>query len=265
MSLRSPAAWLGQSVFDGARAFEGVIPDLAKHCARVLESARLFGLDPPVAAAEIERLAWEGLARFPAGTALYVRPLIWAGSGFITPDSDSAQFALTLEPLPLPPFTGFTACLSPFRRPAPETAPTDAKAGCLYPNVARMQSDAERRGFDSAVVLDLEDNVAEFATANLFIAHGSKVATPAANGTFLNGITRQRVIGLLLGEGLEVEERRIGFPEVLAADEVFSTGNYAKVMPCVRIDERQYEIGPVVRKARDLYFAWARTQRPPRS
>jgi len=261
MTVQSPAAWLGHSVFDGARAFDGVAPDLDRHCARVMESARLFGLKPPVTAAEIERLAWEGMAKFPPGTTLYIRPLIWAGEGFVLPDPDSTRFALTLEPMELPGFAGFSACLSPFRRPATDMAPTEAKAGCLYPNVARAQADAEKRGFETAIMLDPSGNVAEFASANLFIAKDGAVVTPAINGTFLNGITRQRVLKLLGEAGYSVEERRVTFADVLAADEVFATGNYAKVKPCIRVDERNYQTGPVATKARELYFAWARAGR----
>lgn len=258
MTVQSPAAWLGASVFDGARAFDGVAPDLDRHCERAIASARLFGMNPPVSAAEIERLAREGLAKFPPGAELYIRPLLWSGAGFVTPDPDSTKFALTLEPMAIPPFAGFSACLSPYRRPATDMAMTDAKAGCLYPNVARAQKDAEARGFDTAITLDPSGNVAEFISANLFIAKDGVVATPAINGTFLNGITRQRVIKLLAEAGHKVEERRVTYAQVLEADEVFATGNYAKVKPCVRVDDRHLQPGPVAQKARDLYFSWAR-------
>jgi branched-chain amino acid aminotransferase len=263
LTVQSPAAWLGASIFDGARAFDGVAPDLDRHCARAIASAKYLGLDPPVTAAEIERLAWEGMAKFPKSVPLYIRPLIWAATGFVIPDADSAKFALTLEPMALPPFTGFSACLSPFRRPATDMAPTEAKAGCLYPQVARAQADAERRGFDAAIMLDPSGNVAEFASANLFIAKDGAVATPSINGTFLNGITRQRVLKLLAEAGHRVEERRVTFADVLAADEVFATGNYAKVKPCTRVDDRHYQAGPVATKARELYFAWARANGAP--
>ncbi|HEY7610985.1 MAG TPA: branched-chain amino acid aminotransferase [Alphaproteobacteria bacterium] len=260
MSVQSPAAWLGASIFDGARGFDGVAPDLDRHCERAIASARFFGMNPPVTAVELERLAREGMAMFPRETELYIRPLIWATVGLVVPDPNSTRFALTLEPMAIPPFTGFSACLSPFRRPATDMAPTEAKAGCLYPNVARMQTDAERRGFDAAIVLDPAGNVAEFASSNLFIAKNGVVATPAINGTFLNGITRQRVLKLLAGAGYKVEERRVTFADVLAADEVFSTGNYAKVKPCIRVEDRHFQPGPIATKARDLYFSWARSQ-----
>jgi branched-chain amino acid aminotransferase len=261
MGVLSPGAWLGSSIFDGARGFEGLAPDLDRHCQRAIASAKLFGMKPPVTAAELERIAREGLAKFPRGAEVYIRPLMWSGAGLVIPDPDSTKFSLTIEPMDLPPFVGFTACLSPFRRPATDMAITDAKAGCLYPNVARCAVDAKRRGFDAAIVLDPAGNVAEFISSNLFIVKGGIVSTPALNGTFLNGITRQRIIKLLREAGRAVEERRVTFADVMEADEVFSTGNYAKVTPCIKVEGRALPIGPVTTKARELYFAWARGDR----
>jgi branched-chain amino acid aminotransferase len=264
LSVESPASWLGQSIFDGARAFDGVAPDLDRHCQRAIASSRYFGMKPPVTAEELLRIAWEGIGKYPRDLALYVRPMIWAGRGLVTPDPNSTKFALVIEAMPMPPFTGFSACLSPFRRPAIDMAPTEAKAGCLYPNVARAQLDAEQRGFDTCIVLDPNGNVAEFCSANLFLAKDGVVATPAVNGTFLNGITRQRVIALLREAGHTVEERRVTFAEVKAADEVFSTGNYSKVKPCTRVEDRNYQSGPIAAKARELYFGFAKRCGPPR-
>ena len=121
--------------------------------------------------------------------------------------------------------------------------------------------EAADKGFDNAVMLDHENNVAEFATSNLWIVKDAVALTPAWNGTFLNGITRQRVIQLLRDAGTEVIERTIAYQEVRDADEIFSTGNYAKVKPVNRIDERELQPGPVFRKARELYFAFARDSR----
>jgi branched-chain amino acid aminotransferase len=255
----SHATWLSSVVFDGARAFRGQAPDLDLHCERAIRSAATLGLKAPVSAKEIETLSWEGIGRFPKEAELYVRPLFWAEDGFLYPDPASTRFALTLWEAPLPPPTGFSACLSPFRRPSPDTAPTEAKASCLYPNVSRMLLDAKQRGFDNAVVVDLNSNVAEFASSNLFIAKDGAVHTPIANGTFLNGITRQRVIKLLRESGAEVQERAIVFREVLDADEVFSTGNYSKVVPCTRVEARQFQPGPFYTRARQLYFDYAKT------
>lgn len=257
----SPGAWLSSIVFDGARAFNGVAPDLDRHCKRAVASAKTMGLAPKLTAEEMEAIAWEGISKVPQDMVVYVRPTIWAGDGFVTPDPDSTKFAMVIFESPLPdPAQTFSACFSSFRRPTPESAPTEAKASCLYPNVARCMREAAEKGFDGAVVLDATGNVAEFATANLFLVKDGVVATPVINGSFLNGITRQRVIKLLQDDGYEVQERRVTPADVRDADELFSTGNYAKVQACTRIEERDLQPGPVFRRAYDLYFGWAAEQ-----
>ena len=256
-SAMSPASWLSSVVFDGGRAFAGVAPDLDLHCQRVVASAHILGIQSPLTAGEIEDLCWEGIRRFPKTAELYVRPMVFAGAGFVTPEPGSARISIVVHEAPLPGDSGFSACVSSFRRPSPESAPTEAKASCLYPNVARCMQEATERGFDNAIVRDMNGNVAELATANLFIAKDGVAITPAANGTFLNGITRQRVVALFNDAGVPVEERRVTVEDVLEADEVFSTGNHAKVRPITRVEECHYQAGPIGRRARDLYFDYA--------
>lgn len=251
------ALWLASVVFDGARAFEGVAPDLDRHCERAIRSAHAMGLAPMLTAGEIEELCWEGIRRFPRDAQLYIRPMFYAEAGFVAPEPESTAFTLTVHEMPMPSAAGFTACLSTRRRPAPGSAPTDAKAACLYPNAGLALREARGRGFDNAVMLDPIGNVAEFATANLFIAKDGVVMTPVPNGTFLNGITRQRVIGLLRDAGVTVEERTLTFRDVMDADEVFSTGNYAKVVPVTRVEDRHIQPGPMAARARALYWEFA--------
>jgi len=260
LTARSHAVWLSSVVFDGARAFGGVAPDLDRHCARVVISAHVLGLKPTMTGPEIEALAWDGIRRFPADAELYICPMFYAEEGFVVPDADSTRFVLSIYESPLPDPTGFSACRSSYRRPAKDMAPTQAKASCLYPNIARIGREATERGFDTAVVHDPSGNVAEFAYTNLFMVKNEVVHTPAVNGTFLNGVTRQRVIGLLRETGIEVVERAIDFVELLTADEIFATGNYAKVQPCVRIEDVELRPGPMYAKARELYFEFAHTK-----
>jgi len=252
------ATWLSSIVFDGARAFQGLAPDLDRHCQRVIDSALAFKLEPMLTAQEIEELAWDGIRRFDKDAELYIRPMFWGEDGFIIPEPASTRFALVIHESPFPTGTGFSACKSSFRRPTPETAPTDAKASCLYPQAARAMREAHERGFENCVLLDQMGNVAEFATANIFIVKDGVAATPVPNGCFLSGITRERVIQLLRDDGVEVQERRVTFPEVMDADEVFSTGNYAKVYPVTRLEDRDLQPGPVAKRARELYFDYAR-------
>lgn len=258
---RTHAIWQGTSVFDGSRWFEGVAPDLELHCARVNRSAEALGLKALVPAEEIARLTWEGLSRFDGGTAVYIRPNYFAEAGGfmgVPADPDSTRFFLCLYETPMPAPTGSLALgVSPFRRPTPETMPTAAKAGCLYPNSGRAILEARERGFENALMLDMLGNVAETATSNVFLVKDGVVKTPIPNGCLLDGITRQRVIKLLRAEGHEVVEKTLSVADFLEADEVFSTGNYSKVVPITRIEGRTYEGGEVWRQAREAYWRFA--------
>ena len=153
--------------------------------------------------------------------------------------------------------TGFSITLSPYRRPTLETMPVDAKAGCLYPNNARAIIEARARGFDNAVMCDMLGNVAELATSNIFMAKDGIVFTPVANGTFLAGLTRSRIIGLLRDNQVTVIEKTLSYQNFERADEIFSTGNYSKVVPVVRIGDRTIQAGSFYTKARELYWAFA--------
>jgi branched-chain amino acid aminotransferase len=260
MGPRTHAAWLCSVVFDGARAFEGVTPDLDLHCERVNHSARKLFLKPMISTETWVRLAREGIAKFEKDTALYIRPMYWAekeGPWVQAHEPESTRWCLAIYEAPMRPPKGFSTMLSSYRRPTLDSMPVDAKAGCLYPNNARALFEAHARGFDNAVVCDMLGNVAEFATANIFMAKGGVVFTPVSNGTFLAGITRQRVIGLLQGRGVEVVEKTLTYQEFQAADEIFSTGNYSKVVPVIRIDDRTLQPGPLYTKARQLYWEFA--------
>ncbi|MBX6322286.1 MAG: branched-chain amino acid aminotransferase [Rhodospirillaceae bacterium] len=251
------ATWLGAAVFDGARAFEGVTPDLDRHCERAVRSAAALGLRSPMSAGEMREILLDGVARFPKGTALYLRPFLWSTEGWMAPDPASTRIVLSCVEAPMPEPTGTSACLSRWRRPSPETAPTDAKAVCLYAQAGRASAEARARGFDEAIMLDPLGNVAEFSSANLWIAKDGAAHTPVPNGTFLNGITRQRIMALLRRAGIAVYERTLTYAEVLDADEVFSTGNYGKVLPYTRIEDRHLQPGPIFTRARALYWEFA--------
>lgn len=257
----SHAMWCGSSIFDGGRIFEGVAPDLLPHCERANHSAKALNLAPTMAAEEIHALALAGAKKFAPDQALYVRPMYFAQAGgfmSVPPDPASTQFCMVLFHVDMPPMNGeMRIGVSSFRRPTLETMPTNAKAGCLYPNNGRAILEAQKNGYTNALVLDMLGNVAELATANVFMVRDGVAQTPAPNGTFLNGITRQRVIGLLRGAGVEVEERTLTVRDFHKADEMFTTGNYSKVAPITHFEGRDLEVGPVTLKARKLYWEFA--------
>ena len=261
MRAADHGAWLGTNVFDGARLFEGVAPDLHAHCARVNRSAEALMITPTVRADDMVAIAREGLARYPKDAAVYVRPMYWAldgGDVGVNPKPDATGFALCLERIPMaPPAATTTLGRTRFRRPVLEDAVTNAKAGCLYPNNARMLTEARARGFGNALAADAMGNVAESATSNVFIARDGELLTPIPNGTFLAGITRARLIDLFRRDGVTVHEAVLTFDDVEAADEVFLSGNMFKVMPVTAFEDRAYQHGPLARRARDLYWDWA--------
>jgi branched-chain amino acid aminotransferase len=221
-----------------------------------------MGLKPTMPPEEIVGLTWEGLKRFDGKTAVYIRPMYWAEHGGymgVPADPASTRFCLCLYESPMIPSTGFSITVSPFRRPTMETMPTNAKAGCLYPNNARAILEARMRGFDNALVLDMLGNVAETGLSNIFLVKDGYVMTPAPNGTFLSGITRARTISLLADQGIRTTEKVLSVREFLEADEIFSTGNHSKIVPVIRIEDRDLQPGPVGKKARELYWEWARS------
>jgi branched-chain amino acid aminotransferase len=261
MRAADHGSWLGTTVFDGARHVDGVTPDLLAHCARVNRSAKALMIEPTVSETEMAEIVREGLKAYPAGTAVYIRPMYWALEGDflgIVPKVGPTGFAICLEAIPMaPPDASTTLTTTRFRRPVLEDAVVDAKAGCLYPNNARMLHEARQKGFGNALVADAMGNVAESATANVFMVRDGEVFTPIPNGTFLAGITRARHIANLEAAGTKVHQCVLGFDDFHAADEVFLSGNMMKVTPVTAFDDTQYQVGPVTRRVREMYWDWA--------
>lgn len=265
MGPRDHGFWLGSIVFDGGRAYGGCGPDLDHHSGRVVRSARTLGLNPTKTADEILHLSHEAVRKFGNKAELYVRPMFWAtkgGPGPISIDPDSTRFCLCVyvSPMPTGPGLGLGLCRT-IRRPTPESAPTAAKASCLYPNSSRGVAEMLARGFQNGIVLDALGNVAETCSSNVFLVKDGVAVTPIANGTFLAGITRSRTIQLLRDAGTTVEERTVVPAELETADEIFTTGNAGKVQPVIRFEGRDLQPGPVARKAAQLYRDYAQTQR----
>ncbi|MEM9344190.1 MAG: branched-chain amino acid aminotransferase [Pseudomonadota bacterium] len=261
MRAADHGSWLGTSVFDGARFFDGVAPDLDAHCARVNASAEALMITPSVTTAEMVEIVKDGLTRFDTGTAVYIRPMYWAIDGdasAIVPSAEETGFCICLEEIPMPKPTA-TAKLTTtrFRRPVLESAVVNAKAGCLYPNNARMIAEARSKGYPNALVADAMGNVAETATANVFMVKDGEVFTPVPNGTFLAGITRARHMANLAADGTPVHETVLSFDDFRDADEVFMSGNMAKVTPIVEFDGTSYQVGPVTTRVREMYWDWS--------
>ncbi len=260
MGSADHGTWLGTMVFDGARAFSNVTPDLDLHCQRVNDSCIALGMDHVFETGKIIELAQEGVTKFGPGSELYIRPMCWSlesGQMTVDPKPDSTTFALCLEEAAMPPWMGTTLTTTEFIRPTLASAVVNAKAGCLYPNNARMLKEAQSKGFANVICCDAMGNVAETATSNIWMVKNGEYYTPIANGTFLAGITRNRVIDLLEKGGEKVHQAVLTLDDFRQADEIFLTGNYGKVTPAVKFEEREFEIGAKTTQARDMYMEWA--------
>lgn len=257
------AAWLASTVFDGARFVNGMAPDLWAHCARINRSAKALRLTPTHSTQQIFDACWEGLQSYPKDTAIYVRPLYWGLDTLAAAvlGDDACDFSICLEVVPMAkPEDAQRLTTTRFRRPVMEDNICDAKAGCLYPNNGRMIAEARSKGYDNALVADVMGNVAETGVSNIFMVRDGEVFTPIPNGTFLAGITRARHIKNLRADGVTVHECVLTFDDFRAADEVFMTGNLNKITPVSEFDGTHYEIGPVTKRARELYWDWAASE-----
>ena len=264
MRAADHGAWLGSGVFDGARFFDGVAPDLLAHCRRVIASAHALMLAPTVTAEELVEIVWEGIRGFDWDDAVYLRPMIWGIDGDVTAivPGGNTGVAICLEEQPMAPAEAAVRLTTTrFRRPVLEDAVVNAKAGCLYPNNARMLAEVRSKGFQNALVADAMGNVAESATANVFMVKDGEIFTPIANGTFLAGITRARHMMNLAADGNPVRETVLSFDDFRDADEVFLSGNMNKVTPVSEFDGTHYQVGPVTRRVREMYWDWAMSER----
>ncbi|MDO6484808.1 branched-chain amino acid aminotransferase [Shimia thalassica] len=266
MNAADHGSWLGTTVFDGARFFEGITPDLEPHLARVNRSAEALMLTPTMTTQDMLDLTREGLEGFGKDEAVYIRPMYWGieadmTASAIAPMQGSTGFAICLESIAMAaPESSTTLTRTRFRRPVLEDAVVNAKAGCLYPNNARMLVEARSKGFGNALVTDAMGNVAETATANVFMVKDGEVFTPIANGTFLAGITRARHLSNMRADGMAVHEAVLTFDDFEDADEVFLSGNMSKITPVTAFDDRQYQVGPVTRRVREMYWDWAHSE-----
>ncbi|MEE8280527.1 MAG: branched-chain amino acid aminotransferase [Alphaproteobacteria bacterium] len=239
-------------VFEGERVYGGRIFKLTEHTRRLFHSAEALGCEIPSTVAELDQATREVVAAQNIVNG-YVRPVAWRGSEMMAVSAQQTKIHLAIAAWEWPPYFGDEARLrgirlktAKWRRPAPDTAPTDCKAAGLYMICTLSKHAAEAEGYDDALMLDWRGRVAEATGANIFLVQDGALHTPTPD-CFLDGITRRTVIELAKKRGIEVVERAI-MPEDLAeADEVFLTGTAAEVTPVGEIDAHHFQVGPITR------------------
>jgi len=251
----------GSSVFEGMRAYDGNIFELSWHSRRLRESAAMMGFDLPWSVEEIDAACIETMKanNLPNG---YMRPIAWRGSEQMGVSAQRTKphmaiaiwhWGAYLDPGP----TGLKLDIAPWRRPAPYTAPVQAKAAGLYMIATMSKHHAEGRGYQDALMFDYRGQVAEATGANAFFVKDGRLHTPSPD-CFLNGITRQTVIKLARQRGIEVIERAIWPEELEGFEQFFLTGSAAEIVPVGSAGPWNFAIGDLTRQIQKDYSDLAR-------
>ncbi|WP_333824469.1 branched-chain amino acid aminotransferase [Pinisolibacter sp.] len=240
----------GSCVFEGQRAYGGVVFEQRRHHERLHESARILGFDIPWTVDELDAACEELLKKMNFVDA-YVRPVAWRGSEMMGVSAQQNTIHVAIAAWEWPSYfkpeermKGIRLDLAEYRRPDPRTAPSKSKAAGLYMICTISKHAAEKKGYADAMMLDWEGYVAEATGANVFFVHEGKIVTPLAD-RFLSGITRQTVIELAKKRGYEVIERRIRPEELHHFTECFLTGTAAEVTPVSEIADWRFTPGTI--------------------
>src|SRR3984957_9970389 len=227
-------------VFEGERVYGGRVFKLKEHSQRLIDSGRILGFEGPYSRNEIEAATNE-VVRAMGITDGYVRPIAWRGAEQMGVAAQATKIHVAIAVWEWPAYfapdakmKGIRMCWAKWARPAPHTAPTQAKAAGLYMICTLCKHDAEAAGYDDALMLDWRGQIAEGPGANIFLVIDGELHTPTPD-CFLDGITRQTVIALARARQLKVVERAIMPEELAKAQEVFVTGTAAEVTPVAEI------------------------------
>ncbi len=246
-------------VFEGERVYGGNIFKLREHTNRLINSARILDFEIPYSADEIDAACREIVTKSGIVDG-YIRPIAWRGSEMMAVSAQQTTIQLAIAAWEWPSYftpeakmKGLKMRISDWKRPAPDTIPTDSKAAGLYMICTLSKHQAEREGYNDALMLDYRGYVAEATGANIFfLMDDGKLHTPTPD-CFLNGITRQTVIGLAKKAGIEVVERHIQPEEMANATEAFLTGSAVEVTPIASIGDYSFTPGDICKQMIDAY------------
>ncbi len=255
----------GSCVFEGERAYGGVIFKSTEHSMRLRKSAELMDFEIPYSVEDLNA-AKDEVVRLNGGGDQYVRPVAWRGSEMMAVSAQANRIHVAIATWVWPSMfdietkmKGIRLDIADYRRPDPACAPVHAKAAGLYMICTISKHRAEKKGYADAMMLDWQGRVAECTGANIFFTRDGQLHTPIAD-CFLNGITRQTVLELARQQGIEVIERRIMPDELASFNECFIVGSAAEVTPVKEIGPYSFAPGNISRAMVEAYAAAVRPQ-----
>lgn len=247
-------------VFEGQRAYGGEVFKLREHTNRLIESGRTLDFTIPFSADEIDEANRLVLSKNNLVDA-YIRPVAWRGSEELSVPGRNNKVHLAIAAWVWPSYfsveeklKGIRLAWSKWKRPSPETIPCKAKAAGLYMICTLSKDAAMAEGYADALMLDYRGYVAEATGANVFFVKGDELHTPTPD-CFLNGITRQTVIGLARANGFKVVERHMRPEELSNFDECFLTGTAAELTPVSEVGEFRFKPGQACQTLIEAYSA----------
>ncbi len=250
----------GSCVFEGERAYGGAIFKSREHTERLHHSASVLDFEIPYSVDEIEKAKRDVLS-VNGFTDAYVRPVAWRGSEMMGVSAQKTKIHLAIAAWEWPAYfspearlKGIRMTVSDWKRPAPDTAPTDSKAAGLYMICTLSKHAAEAKGYSDALMLDYRGQIAEATGANIFLVQDGVLHTPLPD-CFLDGITRRTVIALAKDCGYQVVERPIMPKELARTQEVFITGTAVEVTPVAEIDDHRFTPGEITKRLMEAYDA----------
>ena len=266
----------GTGVFGGLRAYwneeekQLFLFRPTDHYRRFLDSARLLLMELPYSESELVQFTIDLLKAENYRTDSYVRPLCYFSDEVIGVKLHGLNPDITIMAIPfgsyVPNEEGSRVTISSWRRVDDNTIPARGKISGAYVNSAFIKTDAQRSGFDEAIVLNQDGHVCEGSAENIFMVRKGVACTPPVTDNILEGITRRMVIHLLREEmGVEVVERSIDRTELYLADEIFFCGTGVQIAAITNIDHRPIgtgHLGPVTDKLRQIYFDIVRGRNP---
>ena len=246
-------------VFEGLRVYGEKIFKLEEHTDRLFHSAERMGMTIPYSKEELNFAQEETIKKMNIKYG-YVRPVAWRGSEMMAVSAQKNKINVAVATWEWPSYfskedrlKGIALQTAIWRRPSPDTIPTDAKAAGLYMICTLSKHEAEKNGYSDALMLDYKGRVSESTGSNIFFVMNGEIHTPIPD-CFLNGITRKTVIDLAKSQNINVVEREIYPDEIKNADEIFLTGSAVEVSPVGKIDDQTFNVGEITKSISELYM-----------